>query len=890
MHNQYRSYYKPYSANQNPSYSPGQRPVHPYYGQGADFMNGPNYLEYANPQMPNSNSYLHLNQNSGRNYGLRYPQFQPQVAQQTLATSINPSVSVSSNSSSNPYKAPISVSSSTPTSTTTVTNNSTSTSTSSIQPSSDEARLAVLRAVISRSQKRLNEIEQQKKLLEDEERRLKQSFSEKKAEIEKIESRIGTGATGLSPSVASVTPVTSVNLSGVTRDPRLKNRILPHPSVGTTVSSSNLTVNNSSFNVDSTSLFSSNPSMSSTGTTNTTPSYVPSNSTLSSLLAVPSSSTTPVITSSSLFTPTTSSQPSTSDPTQRVLNRSSAYQPPLFINSSSTTVVQSNPQRMLAPISASNSNSANVSSSSISSTSSYFPSSGATGNNSMPIQSSVFSALFGKKDGITKNNNSVNQSNKGKPANSVQFKSLPLVYDESTEDLMSPACFSEVRLKLSFKFNQAQLRSITDQSIGRRVLLRICVIKAKKSSQSDRVPRKLQIKVNGRLTSSSKNQQGTIKAPIDITTLVSTVYGANQEVELVWPDSEPVKEYGIGLFLAKRLSIEQTLAILLTKDYQRPRSETLKLIKQNYENTGDICSEEIMIPLICPITKQRLEFPCVGSKCGHLNCFDGKSFVNINRARTEWHCPSCKKPIGYNDLRIDELASQIISTTGADVTRVKFDTDGNWKPVSDSKNDSNCSNVIDDSRSQIDIITLDDSDDERSTSNQRQAPSTREAPRRREDVVLPPSPGQFINQMLHEIRDSHGDQCSSVNQSTDHEIEEEEEDDDDEEDDEEEEEDTTDTEQSDRSKTSRSEGEISDDDDEDPDFELDSSPNSNHRPKRAKLDDSTLDDEIRLPAKTRTRKKKTNAEIFGSDTDSGSPSPVSRKRRRQCTSSRGKRR
>lgn len=92
----------------------------------------------------------------------------------------------------------------------------------------------------------------------------------------------------------------------------------------------------------------------------------------------------------------------------------------------------------------------------------------------------------------------------------------------------------------------------------------------------------------------------------------------------------------------------------------------------------------------------------------------------------------------------------------------------------------------------------------------------------------------------------------------------------------------------------RSEGEISDDDDEDPDFELDSSPNSNHRhkrAKRAKLDDSTLDEEIRLPAKTRHRKKKTNAEIFGSDTDSGSPSPVSRKRRKQCArSSRGKRR
>lgn len=688
MHNQYRSYYKPYSANQNPSYAPRQPQVHPYYGQGNDYMNGPSYLEYTTT---NSNSYLHLNQNSGRNYNIRYPQFQPQVAQQqSPASSINP-VSVNSMSPNTSYKAPISVSSSTPTTTTTVTP---SNSTSSLQPSSDEARLPVLRAVVSRSQKRLNEIEQSKKLLEDEERRLKQSLAEKKAEIEKIESRIGTAATGLSPSVASVNSVTSVNLSGVTRDPRLKNRILPHPNVGASVSSSTLTLNNSSINVDSTSFFSSsNSSMSSTNTTTTTPSYVPSNSTLSSLLSVPSSSTTPVITSSSLFTPINSSQPSTSESTQQVLNRSSAYQSPLFINSSSTTVVQSNPQRMMVPISASNTNSANVSSSSISSTSLFFPASSASGTN---MSNSVLNALFNKKDaGISKNNHSNSQSNKGKPANSVQFKTLPLVYDEFTEDLMSPACFSEIRLKLSFKFNQNQLRSITDQSIGKRVLLRICVIKAKKSSQSDRVPRKLQIKVNGRLTTSSKNLQGTIKAPIDITTLVSTVYGANQEVELVWPDSEPIKEYGIGLFLVKRLSIEQTLGILLTKDYQRPRSETLKLIKQNYVNTSDICSEEIMIPLICPITKQRLEFPCVGSKCGHLNCFDGKSFVNINRARTEWHCPSCKKPIGYNDLRIDELVSQIIGTTGADVTRVKFDPDGNWKPVSDSKNDSNCSNVID---------------------------------------------------------------------------------------------------------------------------------------------------------------------------------------------------
>lgn len=276
-------------------------------------------------------------------------------------------------------------------------------------------------------------------------------------------------------------------------------------------------------------------------------------------------------------------------------------------------------------------------------------------------------------------------------------------------------------------------------------------MKTKKTSQSDRVPRKLQIKINGRLISSTKNTTGSIKAPLDITSYFVPHFSAVQEIELIWPENEPVKDYGVGVFLTQRLPVEQTLALLQTKDYLRPTLDTIKLIKQNYANTSDICSEDITISLLCPITKQRIEYPCIGTKCEHLVCFDAKSFLNIYRQKSEWHCPTCKKVIGYNDLRLDGLILEVLSTVPTDCSRITIDQNGKWEPLTENKYEgSDCSTVIDvsfhyilniyyafcnfsqDPKSKIDIITLDDSDDERMTDNNAppEAPNTPPGPKR----------------------------------------------------------------------------------------------------------------------------------------------------------------
>ena len=50
-----------------------------------------------------------------------------------------------------------------------------------------------------------------------------------------------------------------------------------------------------------------------------------------------------------------------------------------------------------------------------------------------------------------------------------------------------------------------------------------------------------------------------------------------QEVELNWPINESVKEYGVGLFLATKLTVDETLSILEKKEYVRSCDDTLKL-------------------------------------------------------------------------------------------------------------------------------------------------------------------------------------------------------------------------------------------------------------------------------------------------------------------------
>lgn len=736
QHNSFRSYYRPYPAEnnlpritsynpRNPSSGPG-----PYYDPG-DYLGGPNYMDLNNgsnyfPTNNNSNNYINMSSNSNAN-NIRIPPARFIPANHSNNQPIRPisnniPVSVNSNNAYKPNSSVVSVAVSSP-----------------LETCTDVARLPVLKAVMQRTQSQYKRYGDQRREIEVEEQRLLDLLQKQREEKRKVVAEEQRLRDCIQSQRAEID-----RIEGRVRDPRLKTRPQSSNSNSqsslpiSSTSSSHTTSTGSTITVSLTNSTASPCSYSNNSFTNSVSSALGLLLTTnqSQSYSQPSSTTTtPVITSPALIPPPlpASSQQSLQSASvssisitsatfgnQNVYHPSSvtiSYQPqlpryiPSLSSSDTTTTVSSTSQlssHLLHPISSSNNNQVSTSTSNSVSLTSSSPSlenrnvfsttsiarKSIQGNNS--ISPSYLANLLVNKQGSIKVNNQHCPSKGKQLSNLVQFKPLPLIYDCFAEDIVEPKSYNDVRKKLCCVLKQSQVNSIVQTNNGKRILLRICIIKTKKTSQSDRVPRKLQIKINGRIVSSSKNTTGSIKAPLDVTAFFVLNYQTVQEIELTWPDNEPIKDYGVGVFLTHRLPVEQTLALLQTKDYLRPSAETLELIEQKYANTSDICSEDITISLLCPITKHRIEYPCIGTKCEHLVCFDAKSFLNIYRQRSEWHCPTCKKVIGYNDLRLDGFMQEVLANASSDCLRITIDQKGVWKSLNEHKHEgSDCPTVID---------------------------------------------------------------------------------------------------------------------------------------------------------------------------------------------------
>jgi len=81
--------------------------------------------------------------------------------------------------------------------------------------------------------------------------------------------------------------------------------------------------------------------------------------------------------------------------------------------------------------------------------------------------------------------------------------------------------------------------------------------------------------------------------------------------------------------------------------------ETQDLIKAKFSGDSDILGSAYRLSLICPVSKTRMQWPCASRKCKHIEPFDGKVFLKLNKAKREWACPICNIKIEYKDLRLD---------------------------------------------------------------------------------------------------------------------------------------------------------------------------------------------------------------------------------------------
>lgn len=49
----------------------------------------------------------------------------------------------------------------------------------------------------------------------------------------------------------------------------------------------------------------------------------------------------------------------------------------------------------------------------------------------------------------------------------------------------------------------------------------------------------------------------------------------------------------------------------------------------------------------------RMSIPCRSAMCSHLQCFDARTFIQMNEKKPTWTCPICDRPAEFKTLIID---------------------------------------------------------------------------------------------------------------------------------------------------------------------------------------------------------------------------------------------
>lgn len=68
----------------------------------------------------------------------------------------------------------------------------------------------------------------------------------------------------------------------------------------------------------------------------------------------------------------------------------------------------------------------------------------------------------------------------------------------------------------------------------------------------------------------------------------------------------------------------------------------------------DIVATSQVLSLRCPLTYMRLDVPCRGTHCTHIQCFDSTSYLQLQEQGPQWSCPICSKSVPYEQLAVDE--------------------------------------------------------------------------------------------------------------------------------------------------------------------------------------------------------------------------------------------
>lgn len=197
-------------------------------------------------------------------------------------------------------------------------------------------------------------------------------------------------------------------------------------------------------------------------------------------------------------------------------------------------------------------------------------------------------------------------------------------------------------------------------------------------------PNQIEVKVNNEDVKSNfkglKNQAGSTK-PADITNYVRKLAGYANQISVCYALTQ--RRFSYVVHLVKRYSAED-LALRIKNSHVIPKQQVInEMCKANADD--DIAATSSKMTLKDPVSITRITMPIRSTVCQHIQCFDGRFFMELQEQAPTWQCPICTKTVSFESLCVDKYFEEILNNTSKSVEQVTVETNGHWSVEQDDE-------------------------------------------------------------------------------------------------------------------------------------------------------------------------------------------------------------
>ncbi|CEJ87676.1 hypothetical protein VHEMI04478 [[Torrubiella] hemipterigena] len=190
-------------------------------------------------------------------------------------------------------------------------------------------------------------------------------------------------------------------------------------------------------------------------------------------------------------------------------------------------------------------------------------------------------------------------------------------------------------------------------------------------------PHQSELRINGAEFKANlrglKNKPGSTR-PVDITSAMRLRPNYKNDIDFTYALTN--KKFYL-LINVCQISTVAELAETVKTRRRIPKESVIAELNKKAQDPDVVATAQVL-SLKCPLSYMRLDVPCRGMGCTHIQCFDATSYLQLQEQGPQWLCPICSKSAPFEQLAVDEYVKDILENTPKSLEAVTIEPDGKW--------------------------------------------------------------------------------------------------------------------------------------------------------------------------------------------------------------------